>query len=132
MNSYNASNNKCQNQQSPSQSSTVEESSSPTVEGGVNSVTEAVTRFPFSYHHQQLGIDFFLSLASRPHRFPIEANVSSSIDNPSACKTSSLGSSKCNSRLLTPWHLLISKHLICKQIFKSARGLLRVNLNGIY
>ncbi|KAL4271262.1 hypothetical protein GQ457_13G009800 [Hibiscus cannabinus] len=37
MNSYNASNNKCQNQQSPSQSSTVEESSSPTVEGGFNS-----------------------------------------------------------------------------------------------
>ncbi|KAL4282378.1 hypothetical protein GQ457_03G005720 [Hibiscus cannabinus] len=56
MNSYNVSNNRCQNQQSPSQSSTVEESSSPTVEGGVNSVTGAVARFPFSYHHQQLAL----------------------------------------------------------------------------
>ncbi|KAK8627238.1 hypothetical protein V6N13_134857 [Hibiscus sabdariffa] len=57
MNSYNVSN-KCQNQQSPSQSSTVEESSSPMVEGGVNSVTGAVARFPFPYHHhhQQLAL----------------------------------------------------------------------------
>ncbi|GMI74833.1 erf domain protein 9, ERF DOMAIN PROTEIN- 9, ERF DOMAIN PROTEIN 9 [Hibiscus trionum] len=43
---------KGQNQQSPSQSSTVEESSSPTVERGVNSVTGTVARFPFAYHHQ--------------------------------------------------------------------------------
>ncbi|XWS63440.1 hypothetical protein CRYUN_Cryun06bG0097200 [Craigia yunnanensis] len=48
--------NKGQNQQSPSQSSTVEESSSPTVERelkrGGNSVTGVVGRFPFSCHHQ--------------------------------------------------------------------------------
>ncbi|KAE8686514.1 Ethylene-responsive transcription factor 4 [Hibiscus syriacus] len=41
-----------QNQQSPSQSSTVEESSSTTAESGVNSVTAAVARFPFAYHQQ--------------------------------------------------------------------------------
>ncbi|KAK8529593.1 hypothetical protein V6N13_102499 [Hibiscus sabdariffa] len=53
MNIY-VSNNKVQNQnqQSPSQSSTVEESSSPTVERGVNSVTGTVARFPFAYHQQ--------------------------------------------------------------------------------
>ncbi|KAE8668186.1 Ethylene-responsive transcription factor 4 [Hibiscus syriacus] len=41
-----------QNQQSPSQSSTVEESSSPTVERGVNSVNGAVARYPFACHQQ--------------------------------------------------------------------------------
>ncbi|KAK8519130.1 hypothetical protein V6N13_017627 [Hibiscus sabdariffa] len=45
-------NNKGQNQQSPSQSSTVEESSSSTVERGVNCVTGTVARFPFAYHQQ--------------------------------------------------------------------------------
>ncbi|XP_022725803.1 ethylene-responsive transcription factor 9-like [Durio zibethinus] len=48
--------NKGQNQQSPSQSSTVEESSSPTVERelkrGGNSVTGVVGRFPFACHQQ--------------------------------------------------------------------------------
>ncbi|XWS68679.1 hypothetical protein CRYUN_Cryun04dG0111900 [Craigia yunnanensis] len=48
--------NKGQNQQSPSQSSTVEESSSPTVERelkrGGNSVTGVVGRFPFAFHQQ--------------------------------------------------------------------------------
>ncbi|GMJ13071.1 erf domain protein 9, ERF DOMAIN PROTEIN- 9, ERF DOMAIN PROTEIN 9 [Hibiscus trionum] len=56
MNSFNVCNNKGQNQQSPSQSSTVEESSSPTVERGVNIVAGAVARFPFPYHHHQLAM----------------------------------------------------------------------------
>ncbi|KAL4362610.1 hypothetical protein GQ457_04G005730 [Hibiscus cannabinus] len=50
--SNNKGQNQSQNQQSPSQSSTVEESSSPTVERGVNSVTGTVARFPFAYHQQ--------------------------------------------------------------------------------
>ncbi|KAE8730337.1 putative phospholipid-transporting atpase [Hibiscus syriacus] len=44
--------NQNQNQQSPSQSSTVEESSSPTVARELNTVTGAVSRFPFAYHQQ--------------------------------------------------------------------------------
>ncbi|XVF02037.1 hypothetical protein REPUB_Repub04eG0141700 [Reevesia pubescens] len=48
--------NKGQNQQSPSESSTIEESSSPTVERkpkhGSNSVTGVVGRFPFAFHQQ--------------------------------------------------------------------------------
>ncbi|TYI94535.1 hypothetical protein E1A91_D02G210700v1 [Gossypium mustelinum] len=43
---------KGQNQQSPSQSSTVEESGSPTVERGVNTLSGAVGRFPFACHQQ--------------------------------------------------------------------------------
>ncbi|XWS54151.1 hypothetical protein CRYUN_Cryun10bG0064400 [Craigia yunnanensis] len=66
--------NKGQNQQSPSQSSTVEESSSPTVEHelkrGGNSVNGIVGRFPFACH-QQLALGSGGRMGGMAHARPI-------------------------------------------------------------